>query len=291
MAHNSTLIMKKSKIGLLAICLILPSSRQFSLDAEKGWTYLFNGKDLSGWDKYIGAKYMEGEGNEWTKGPRLGLNNDPDGLFTANVLDGEPVIHISGARFGGLSTLEEFENYHLQIEFKWGEHKYAPKDKSARDSGLLYHAVGEHGADSGFWMRSQEFQVQEGDTGDYWGCAGATFDVPVEKKGNNFVYNPNGEKLHFVEPGQNGRHVVKSVDPEKPTGEWNTIDLYCLEGTAIHVLNGVKNMVLFNSSQRTQNGEIPLTKGKIQLQSEGAEIYYKNIRIRPISKLPKKYLN
>ena len=283
--------MKSYKIGLCSLVLLLIGSVQSNIDAKKGWKYLFNGSDLSNWDTYIGAKFNVDERNEWTKGPRLGLNNDPDGLFRAVILDGEPAIHISGKRFGGLSTHEEFDNYHLQLEFKWGKNKYAPKENSARDSGLLYHAVGEHGADSGFWMRSQEFQVQEGDTGDYWGCAGATFDVQVSKEDGNFVYNPKGEMMHFVEPGKNGRHVLKSIDPEKPSGEWNTIDLYCLGGTSIHVLNGVKNMVLYNSSQRTSNGEIPLTKGKIQLQAEGAEIFYKNIRIQPISELPKKYLN
>lgn len=257
----------------------------------KGWHSLFNGKDLANWDTYIGAAFKEGAGNDWTKGPRLGLNKDPEGLFKVNILDGDPVIHISGKRFGGLSTHQEFENYHLQLQFKWGEHKYAPKEKAPRDSGLLYHAVGEHGADSGFWMRSQEFQIQEGDTGDYWGCAGATFDVPVHILETNFIYDPVGELLHFSPQTEHGRHVVKSVDNEKPSGEWNTIDLYCFGGTAIHVINGQKNMTLYNSSQIGTDGhEFPLTKGKIQLQSEGAEIFFRKIRIRPLTELPKKYL-
>tara|TARA_R110002167_G_scaffold167062_1_gene364213 strand:+ start:1885 stop:2736 length:852 start_codon:yes stop_codon:yes gene_type:complete len=282
--------MKKTALWALAFSLFFAFAFTTNM-AGKKWQTLFNGEDLSNWDVYIGAEFKGGEWNEWTKGPRLGLNNDPDGLFKAEVLNGEPVIHVSGKRFGGLSTHQEFENFHLQLQFKWGEHKYAPKDKSPRDSGLLYHAVGEHGADSGFWMRSQEFQIQEGDTGDYWGCAGATFDVPVKVKGADFIYDPEGELLHFSPAIARGRHAVKSVDPEKPSGEWNTIDLYCFGGTAIHVINGQKNMVLYNSSQIDTDGkEIPLTNGKIQLQAEGAEIYFKNIRIRPIAKLPKKYL-
>lgn len=152
--------------------------------------------------------------------------------------------------------------------------------------------MGEHGADSGFWMRSQEFQIQEGDTGDYWGCAGATFDVPVRSEGINFIYDPIGDLLHFSPELKHGRHVVKSHDAEKPSGEWNTIDLYCFEGTSIHVINGQKNMILYNSSQIVDNGqEIPLVKGKIQIQSEGAEIFYRNIRIRPIEALPIMYLD
>lgn len=283
--------MKRTKFWALTFSLFFVFAFT-SNNAEKKWQTLFNGKDLSNWDVYIGAEFKGGEWNEWTKGPRLGLNNDPDGLFKVDVLNGEPVIHVSGERFGGLSTHQEFENFHLQMQFKWGEHKYAPKEKSPRDSGLLYHAVGEHGADSGFWMRSQELQIQEGDTGDYWGCAGATFDVPVKSEGTNFIYDPTGELLHFSPAVARGRHTVKSIDPEKPSGEWNTIDLYCFGGTAIHVINGKKNMLLYNSSQIDVNGEeIPLTKGKIQFQAEGAEIYFKNIRIKPLMKLPKKYLD
>lgn len=275
-------------IGVLSMIVIMGCK---SKKYENNWENLFNGTDLSGWDTYIGAEFSGGDWEDWTKGERLGLNNDPDKVFKADILDGEPVIHISGKRFGGLSTHREFKNYHLQLEFKWGEHKYPPKGNAPRDSGLLYHAVGEHGADSGFWMRSQEFQIQEGDTGDYWGCAGATFDVPVRVEENNFIYDPMGELLHFSPDNERGRHVVKSTDAEKPSGEWNTIDLFCFEGTAIHVINGKKNMVLYNSSQiNTAGNEMPLVKGKIQLQSEGAEIYFRNIQIRSLKELPKKYL-
>jgi hypothetical protein len=45
------------------------------------------------------------------------------------------------------------------------------KKNKKRDSGLLYHSVGKYGADYGAWMRSQEFQIEETNTGDYWGVA------------------------------------------------------------------------------------------------------------------------
>jgi hypothetical protein len=36
-----------------------------------------------------------------------------------------------------------------------------------------------------------------------------------------------------------------------------------------------------------ENGQfLPLTSGKIQIQSEGAEIFLKGIKIQPISQLP-----
>lgn len=224
---------------------------------------LFNGKDLTGWDTYIKA---------------TGLNNDPDSVYSVVELEGEHVMKISGEHFAGISTVDEYSNYHLVLQFKWGEAKYAPKLNDKRDSGLLYHAVGEQGGDGGAWMISQEFQIQEGDCGDYWGVAGASFDIPVIKKDStHFVYDPKGELMTFVDKGPNDRHAIKFLDAENPTGQWNTVELYCLGDSAIHVMNGVVVMRLYNSNY---------TKGKIQLQSEGAEVYYRKLEIERIAAIP-----
>jgi hypothetical protein len=147
--------------------------------AQEKWVSLFNGKDLSGWDTYIGPSYDTLE-NKWGT-ERAGLNKDPLKVFSVVNDNGVSVIRISGENFGGISTTQEFENHHLKLEFKWGALKSHPRKNSKRDSGLLYHAIGDHGADNGFWMRSQEFQIQEGDCRDYWGVAGGSFEVPVNK--------------------------------------------------------------------------------------------------------------
>ncbi len=57
-----------------------------------------------------------------------------------------------------------------------------------------------------------------------------------------------------------------------------------------HVVNGKVNMRLFNSRQIVDGKEIPLTKGKIQLQSEGAEIFYRDIKLRAIKEVPDELL-
>ncbi|HYG19927.1 MAG TPA: DUF1080 domain-containing protein [Ohtaekwangia sp.] len=141
---------------------------------------LFNGTDLQGWDTYLGPSFDTVQHKRDTI--PLGLNHDTLNVFSVVQLDGGPVLRVSGERFGGISTHQDFANYHLTLEFRWGKKKWPPKDSSKRDSGILYHAVGDHGADFGFWMRSQEFQVQEGDCGDYWGVAGGIFDIPASKK-------------------------------------------------------------------------------------------------------------
>jgi hypothetical protein len=224
-------------------------------------------------------------------GEAVGLNTDPNKVFTVVTLDGKPAIRISGENFGGISTQEEFANFHLRLEFKWGKKKWNPKRDAKRDSGLLYHAVGPHGADGNFWMRSFEFQIQEGDCGDYWGCGGAVADIPaVRQAGNRFIYTPQGLLFTFRDKGSNGRNCVKRLDAEKPSGEWNTVDLYCFGDTSVHIVNGEVVMVVFNLRQPNGTQDTPLTKGKIQIQSEGAEVFYRNLEVEEISSLPGKFL-
>jgi hypothetical protein len=253
------------------------------------WQPLFNGKDLTGWDTYLGPRYDTVL--KKTDTIPIGLNNDPAGVFSVVKLGNENVIRISGENFGGISTKQEFENYHLRLEFRWGELKWPPRKKAKRDSGLMYFAVGPHGADGGNWMRSHEFQIEEGDCGDYWACAGAVFDVSAKKdQDNNYKYDKSGDLTSFSTVSAAGRHCIKSPDAEKPSGEWNTIDLYCFGGTSVHIINGVVTMILHNSRQLDGEREIPLTKGKIQIQSEGSEVYYKDIKISQISEIPAEFL-
>ena len=259
-------------------------------EPKVAWQDLFNGKDLKGWDTYLGPQFT-GKGDDKTGMKPIGLNIDPKKTFTVVTEDGEKALRISGEQFGGISTEGVFENYHLQMQFKWGKLKWHPKKNSKMDSGLLYHAVGEHGMDWGFWMQSQEFQIQEGDCGDYWGVAGAIIDVPTKKVNDStYIYDPLSIKRTFQDKSPNGRHATKMPDAEKPTGEWNTLDLYCYSDTAVHVVNGKVVMVLYNSKHPVNGKMKPLTKGKIQLQSEGAEIFYRRIRMVPIGALPTSFL-
>ena len=249
---------------------------------------LFNKTDLTGWDTYIGPD-LNDSGVAISIIP-VGLNKDPLDVFTIVDLNGEKVIRISGESWGGISTVGEFSDYHLQLKYKWGKSKWGQKKDKPRDSGLLYHAVGKHGADYGAWMRSQEFQIEEGNTGDYWGVAGGVQDIPALMINDKYVYEPSNELITFRNKGAAGRHCVKKGMYEI-ADEWNTIDLYCFKDTSVHVVNGHTVMVLFNSRQQDDNRFTPLIKGKIQIQSEGAEVYYKDIIIEKIKGIPSSVKN
>jgi hypothetical protein len=248
---------------------------------------LFNRKDLTGWDTYIGPE-LNDSGVAITIIP-VGLNKDPLNVFTVTDLDGEKVIRISGESWGGISTQKEFSNYHLRLKYKWGKAKWGQKKGKPRDSGLLYHAVGPHGADYGAWMRSQEFQIEEGNTGDYWGVAGGVQDIPAFQVNGHYVYDPSVEVVTFSATSLSGRHCMKRGTYEINEG-WNTVDLYCFKDASVHVVNGNVVMVLYNSRQQDGDRFTPMVKGKIQIQSEGAEVFYKDIFIEEIKGIPQQFL-
>jgi hypothetical protein len=120
-----------------------------------------------------------------------------------------------------------------------------PEENGKRDSGLMYYAVGPHGADGGNWMRSQELQIQEGDCGDCWACSGAVYDARARKDGDQYIFDEAGEMFTFSNSSPNGRRCIKSADGEKPSGEWN--QSICGASAEVSTWNGVVNMVIHNS--------------------------------------------
>ncbi|MEO7989966.1 MAG: DUF1080 domain-containing protein [Chryseolinea sp.] len=263
---------------------------QKSQTSTSGWRPLMNGKDLTGWDTYLGAVFDTL--TEKQVGAPLGINTDPRKTFSIVTVDNKPALRISGEDFGGISTQNEFSNYHLRLAFKWGKLKWAPRKNAKRDSGLLYHGVGPHGAGYGSWLRSQEFQVQEGDCGDYWTIAESIVDIPAtEIKAGEFRFDPAAPLQTFGEGKAGGKRCFKYPDAEKPYGEWNVLEVYCFGDTSVHVVNGKTVMTLFHSRQPGDDGkDMPLKKGKIQLQSEGAEVFYRDIEIMSITRLPETLL-
>ncbi len=220
--------------------------------AGKSKRRLFNGKNFDGWYTYINGD---------------GKNNDPDHIFT---IEEGGVIHVLGKKFGYLSTENDYENFRLSVDFKWGERKWPPRENTVRDAGVLYYCVGTDKV----WMKSLEFQVEEHDCGDMWltGGEGGAPSLTVKTKpipgSRDSIFDPAGEAKTFT-----GGRIVKGADYEKPTGEWNTAVVIAKGPHIEHWMNGHKNMEGDNCS---------LTKGKINLQSEGAEVYYRNISIEPL---------
>ncbi len=260
------------------IIIVITAISINSCTTEIPWQPLFNGENLEGWDTWVGP-LADGE-------EPVGLNKDPLNLFSVVDLDGEKVMRISGEVNASIATKEEFENYHLTVEFKWGDEVF-----SRYNSGLLYHSYGDFGVGLGVWMSSHELQLLTGNIGDSYRMGKSYCEIPMVKNDEGkFVYSKDGEKAPSI-PDTETRIIAKNADYEKPHGEWNTIELYCFGRASVHVVNGNVNMVNYNSGKYLGEGNVePLSKGKIQFQSEGGELFVRNIKLKPITKIPEELM-
>ncbi len=255
---------------------------------------LFNGTDLSGWytylakpDSSVNMPDMQRDSTGHYTQP-VGLNKDPLHVFSVVNIDGAPAIRASGQIMGILVTDNEYQNYHLKLQFKWGDKKYPPRENEPRDGGVLFNSIGPEGAWYGVWMESVECQINEKEVGDMYAVDSVFVDIPAVKDSTGEYHYQKGADIVTFSPDL--QHCAKDTDYEKPVGEWNTIEIYTVNGQAVYVVNGKVNNRISAIRYLKDGKQIPLTKGKIQLQSEGSEIYYRNLTITPISEIPKELL-
>jgi hypothetical protein len=243
---------------------------------------LFNGKDLSNfttWETKHGKQ-------------------DPDRVFSVvDQIDGAPAIRISGQHWGGIVTKEQYANYRLVTEFRWGIATWKPREARARDSGILLHCQGEEGnaakAFNSPWMRSVEFQIIEGGTGDVILVNGFDRDKPdaIAPKMKTKVttgtqrWNPNGTpveyskgRIDWLRRDPEWKDVLGfrgKADAEKPTGQWNHLEAIVDGGNITYFVNGEKVM---------EGWEGSFHHGRLLFQSEGAEIFFRKIELHPLNK-------
>lgn len=235
----------------LALALaVLPSSAADVRDNGEVMR-LFNGRDLAGFDTFLRG---------------TGLNHDLKKVF--QVENG--MLHISGADYGYVITKQEYENYYLRAEFKWGDATHAPREGKARDSGILFHVVGPYQV----WPQSIEYQMIEGRTGEIilvGDGTSITVDGVTKTRGKD-----KGTHLARYNQGP-WQDVAGYRDPkmeyENPRGQWNVLELYASGDTIRFVVNG--------KVANEGSGANP-SRGRILFQSEGAEVWFRNMELRPI---------
>jgi len=246
-----------------------------TLSAQKS---LFNGENLKNWDIFLGTPIPRFD--------ELAKKATPESTFCVIESDGQKMIHISGEINASLATKKVYGNYHLHLEFKWGDKFY-----NSRNSGILYHSFGPFGAAIKTWMASIEHQLQHNNLGDTYLMANTYCETKTIKSddGKAFIYSQEGKANIFSEK-DNGRSIKKAADAEKPLGEWNSVDLYCFGQISVHVVNGQVVMVNTNCSKVENGIKIPLTSGRIQIQSEGGEFFIRKVEIEKIKGIPAEFL-
>lgn len=244
---------------------------------------LFNGEDLSNFDTWLAEH---------------GLNNDPNQVYSVvDQVDGAPAIRISGEDWGGLVTKKAYADYHLIAEYRWGAVTWGDRKNRTRDNGILLHSQGDPGNRSenfdSPWMQSIEYQIIEGGVGDIIILDGHTTDgehrtttlrttASEDRDGESF-WTPQGEIQTFEDGRVNwfGRDpdwkdiigFRGSADVTRPVGEWNRIEAFVEGGSATYVVNGVVVNRFFDSN---------LESGKLLIQSEAAETFFRKIELRPL---------
>ena len=192
----------------------------------------------------------------------IGRDTDSDNVFTLT----NGVLRISGEHYGYIATREtNFSNYKLVAEFRWGAKTWAPRETNARDSGVLIHCNGKDQV----WPKSIEAQIIEGGTGDILVVNGAYLTVDGVTKGPNIArFDRPGRNPWSDEKGFRGPHEI-----EKPAGEWNRMEVLSDHGKVSIKVNGHTTLTGTNASP---------TSGRILMQSEGAEIFFRRLDVYPI---------
>ncbi len=277
-----------------AITAVILWSCQAPSQAE--WTPLLDNQ-LSQWERYLSYAHKPGyDGSQPTT--EAGIVIEPIGanptgydVFTVKTENGAPMLRVSGEYYGALTTRQTYRNYHLRLSFKWGEDIYDPRKELLKDSGILYHAQGPDGAEHWrSWKLSQELQIMQGHLGDYWNQANSAIDVrafipeyimsPAADLSQDFIAVGAGQDIQG--------YVMRSVNHEIEN-DWNQIELISYEGQSLHIVNGHIVMALRNSRYIKDGESRPLRDGQIQIQSEAAEIFYKEIEIKEITNMPEHY--
>jgi hypothetical protein len=230
---------------------------------------LFDGKSLAGWYTWLRESRYE----------------DPRRVFSVE----NGVLRISGEDWGGIATKESYRDYRLAVEWRWGGATHGNRKDKARNSGILIHAYGDDGAASGVWLESIECQLIEGGCGDFILVAGKTKPsltvecrtgaggqlywekggAPVARDAGRFNWYGRDPEWKD-ELGFRGRN-----DVEKPLGEWNLSEVVCDGDRITNLVNGV----VVNEGRAARPSE-----GKIQIQSEGAEVLIRRVELLPLKR-------
>ncbi|MBI4325869.1 MAG: DUF1080 domain-containing protein [Chloroflexi bacterium] len=244
---------------------------------------LFNGRDLGGFYSWLVDTKRQ----------------DPRGVFS--VTNG--LIRISGNGLGYLASEKEYQDYHLVAEFKWGKTNWSWGDRlgKARDSGLFLHATGPDGNShdgQGAFMAAIECNLFQGATGDFLLIRGTaadgsllaprlTAEVAEERDTDGWYTWRKGGRQQTIERWGRLNWFAKdarwkdlldfrgSHDLESPYGEWTRVECICREDRITLRVNGTAVNEAFKVFPRA---------GKILLQCEGSEIFFRALELHPLPK-------
>ena len=258
----------------------MPSHPSLPPTGADGWISLLNGRDLNGW-----YTMLQKSGRDVAEDRKMVVMEQDMLHILGNEVTAEP------SEPGYIATNREFENVHIRVEYKWGVKRFPPRTMTKRDNGLLYGLVGEDKV----WPTMVECQIEEGDVGDYFLVGGIR---GIQNHHGNGLFGeglgPNGWTASSADEARR-----QNTQPEEPTGgrkikdgnfekldDWNVVEVIWQGDRSAHIVNGrCVNVVSMLQQPDPQNPGrfIPLTRGKLAIEIEFAEIWYRRIEVRSLA--------
>lgn len=266
---------RREVLGLLSATgasLTIPAWTQaLAQESASGWRPLWNGHSLDGWNFH-----QDSVGEE-------------DAMGVVSIRDG--VLHFHGEGYahdtappGFISTLAEFGNYHLRLQYRWGERRWAPRGWQARNSGVLFHMGPQRPGK--LFPECIEFQMQESNCGD--AILIDTLGVQGPSLGGtplwpNWIPALPDTPIEPIRAGGYARRWLPRHSNFERHGDWNTLDLVVFDDQAAQLVNGRIVNTLFKLARELPDGSRqPLTRGRIALEFEWAAITFREVMIREL---------
>ncbi len=252
-----------------ALMLLVPCTgamAQKSNYKDRDFTTIFNGKNTDGW--YLKIR----SGDEELAKKVFSVEKGMLHIFNDEFPD-KYEIGKNNATHGLIYTNKKYSKFILRFEYKWGDKIANNYSQYQYDAGCYYHVTNDK-----IWPSGIEYQVRYDDindksyTGDFYINPEAKDFVRYTDGKGNFLAKEDGGVLTPRRPkGGYQFKASEKVNANKLNGKWNECEIIVMEDKyAIHKLNGeIVNM-----------GEnLHFSNGVIGLQSETAEIFYRNVRI------------
>ena len=236
------------------------------VDPDEGFEPLFNGENWEGW--YLKLR----NGDEEMAKKVFAIENGAVHVFR-DMPDSLDLNTGENATHGMFYNERKFDKFILRFQYKWGDKIANNFDQFQYDAGLYYHV-----RDDAIWPKGLEYQIRydhtnnENHTGDFWAT-----NVKIQWYADENGAYLSEEEGGTLQPMKKGEHKARAgATVNALNDEWNDCEVIVMgDRYAIHKLNGK----VVNVGTDLTHGE-----GILGFQSETAEIYYRDIRVKELDK-------
>ncbi|MFI3330308.1 MAG: DUF1080 domain-containing protein [Rikenellaceae bacterium] len=224
---------------------------------------IFNGKNFDGW--YLKIR----SGDDALAKRVFAIENQEVHVYDDSFPQEYELEEPANNTHGMMYTNKKYSRYIFRFDYKWGTKISNNFSKLQYDAGFYYHVT-----DDKIWPKGIEYQIRydhtkkQNHTGDYYITRSQNPTWFSDGK-NSFLLPKDGG---VPTPRRRGLLIAaKSAPHSGLEGKWESCEIIVMgDKYSIHKLNGeIVNMTT----------ELGVSEGVIGLQSETAEIYYRNVRI------------